>query len=339
MKSRGEVKVIRVVMVDKVEESQHSRLVQNFVVNWEPAVTNVERSVTTRKTAVALRTPKPLHQPPKHHADKAAETGDEADSQGSLMFVAHEVLTAGIEKHDWIIDSGASRHMTFRSDVLRRYKEFEKPEQFGLGDGRTVEALGTGDIKFISHLPHNRRVIGWMSNVLYVPQLATNLFSVHAATLQGNTVSFGRQCWIRNKRNELVGTGAPAGKLYTLNGEVMKSSDDTVAAVAEDQGSITRLDLWHQRLAHVNVRQLRQLTANADGIDIPLQGTQSFCEACVQGKMHQLSHPPSKGIKSTKKLQLVYTDICGPMQTESFGKVDTSLRSLTTIHATVQPTS
>ena len=35
--------------------------------------------------------------------------------------------------------------------------------------------------------------------------------------------------------------------------------------------------------------------------------------------MHHLSHPSLKEVRSTEKLQLVYTDVCGPMQTHSFG--------------------
>ena len=35
--------------------------------------------------------------------------------------------------------------------------------------------------------------------------------------------------------------------------------------------------------------------------------------------MHQQPHQALKGIKSKEKLQLVYTDVCGPMQTQSFG--------------------
>ena len=49
-----------------------------------------------------------------------------------------------------------SQYMTYQRNVLRRYKEFTNPELVGLGDGRTVKALGTGDVKFISTLPQNK---------------------------------------------------------------------------------------------------------------------------------------------------------------------------------------
>ena len=55
--------------------------------------------------------------------------------------------------------------MTFQREVLRNYKEFETPESVGLGDGHDVNALGVDSIKFVSKLPNEKRVIGWIHNV------------------------------------------------------------------------------------------------------------------------------------------------------------------------------
>ena len=147
-----------------------------------------------------------------------------------------------------------SQYMTYQRNVLRRYKEFTNPELVGLGDGRTVKALGTGDVKFISTLPQNK-IIGWMKNVLYVPDLTSNLFSVRATANQGNVVSFGRKCWIKNSRKRLVGTGSAAGKLYKLNCKVLKSLKEEANVAGEKEAS-EKMDLWHRRLAHVNTGQL-----------------------------------------------------------------------------------
>ena len=153
-----------------------------------------------------------------------------------------------------------------------------------------------------------------MTDVLYVPKLASNLFSVHAAAKKRKVLSFGcESCWIRSGSGQQVGLGSAVGKLYKLDCEVQKPSVER-ATIADS----SKIDLWHQRLAHVNHNQLRQLKS-AEGVDVQQEEKQSFCEACVQGKMHQLPHKPLKEIKSKEKLQLVHTDVCGPMQTQSFG--------------------
>ena len=158
-----------------------------------------------------------------------------------------------------------------------------------------------------------------MYDVLYVPKLTNNLFSVNAAAQKGNVVCFGHKyCWIRKGR-KLVGTGLPIGKLYKLNCDVQRPPPSEKITIAGETEDCSKIDLWHQRLGHVNLKQLRQLAKNAEGVDIPSEGKQSFCEACIQGKMHRLPHHSLKEIRSKKKLQLVYTDICGPMQTQSFG--------------------
>ena len=76
------------------------------------------------------------------------------------------------------------------------------------------------------------------------------------------------------------------------------------------------IDLRHQILAHVD---LKQLCEQVEGIDIQSQSKLSFCEACMQGKFHPQPHYPLKTRRSKKKLELVHTNVCGPMQTHSFG--------------------
>ena len=43
--------------------------------------------------------------------------------------------------NSWVVDSGASRHMTKSKEFFFDYAEFKEPELVSLGDGRTVEAV------------------------------------------------------------------------------------------------------------------------------------------------------------------------------------------------------
>ena len=52
------------------------------------------------------------------------------------------------------------------------------------------------------------------------------------------------------------------------------------------------------------------------GVKIPQQTMLSFCEGCVEGKMHQA---PFKPVEEIRRLQLVHSDVCRPMQSESLG--------------------
>ncbi len=42
----------------------------------------------------------------------------------------------------WLVNSGATSHMTWNWNVLVDYREFETPEKVVLGDGHSVDAIG-----------------------------------------------------------------------------------------------------------------------------------------------------------------------------------------------------
>lgn len=84
--------------------------------------------------------------------------------------------------HHWIMDSGASRHMTADKKLLKDYRKFDVPESVRLGDGRTVEAYGYGQVKITVDTGQGKKLTTEMCSVLYVPKLACNLLSVRAVT-------------------------------------------------------------------------------------------------------------------------------------------------------------
>ena len=108
----------------------------------------------------------------------------------------------------WLVDSGASRHMTYRGDYFTMYQPFSVPERVSLGDGRVVEAVGVGTIRLNMLLKVSNAKTATMYNVLHVSQLACNLFSVRAAAKKGNTVKFDNlNCWITGPNGKLKGMG------------------------------------------------------------------------------------------------------------------------------------
>ena len=89
----------------------------------------------------------------------------------------------------WLIDSGASSHMTKKRDVLENFQQLDEPENVALGDGRVVKALGSGNVHMnMLYLGSKQSKGVVLYNVLYVPKLACNLFSVRAAVAKGNVV-------------------------------------------------------------------------------------------------------------------------------------------------------
>ena len=153
--------------------------------------------------------------------------------------------------------------------------------------------------------------------MLHVSKLACNLFSVRAATKKGNTIKFGQsRCWIRGPKGTLQGISSLAGKLYHLKCNVIPGKENATV-VSED---LPAVDLWHQRLGHLN-RQLKTLVNRDLESDIKLSTTSkfSFCEGCVDGKMQWKPFKPVTHPQSKRKLELIHSDVCGPLQVKLIG--------------------
>lgn len=79
------------------------------------------------------------------HRAKAAEE-KQLDSENIGVFSASIGLKDSPQMSQWLVNSGASSQMTLEKELLTDYKEFDQPENVRLGDGRTVDAIGVGNV-------------------------------------------------------------------------------------------------------------------------------------------------------------------------------------------------
>lgn len=84
-------------------------------------------------------------------------------------------------------------------------------------------------------------------------------------------------------------------------------------AMTNDESTIT----WHRRLGHMNYNALLKMR---NGIKLKDHGSKlTKCETCAMGKQSR-SLFPSSDRKSTQFLELVHSDLCGPMKNQSIFK-------------------
>ena len=74
----------------------------------------------------------------------------------------------------WIVDSGATNHMTQDSTIFETYKPVSSNQKITVANGNSVSIAGQGDAKITTSLP--------LKNVLHVPKLSINLISFHQLT-------------------------------------------------------------------------------------------------------------------------------------------------------------
>jgi hypothetical protein len=79
--------------------------------------------------------------------------------------------------------------------------------------------------------------------------------------------------------------------------------------------------LWHRRLGHVNMRTLQSLYKGNHilGLADLTFAKDRVCRACIEGKMHELTHPSKTIISSKRVLELLHRDLFGPPSHASLG--------------------
>ena len=119
----------------------------------------------------------------KHKTRRTQATRD--SSVESVGLVAENALTTVKEAKNWIIDSGATSHMCCDKNEFNQFSRLEEHVQISLGDGRNLSAHGRGSVKLKMRLPGGKSQLCTLHDVLYIPELKYNLFSVGHANDAG----------------------------------------------------------------------------------------------------------------------------------------------------------
>ncbi|RVX04494.1 Retrovirus-related Pol polyprotein from transposon RE1 [Vitis vinifera] len=76
--------------------------------------------------------------------------------------------------------------------------------------------------------------------------------------------------------------------------------------------------LWHKRFGHFHYAALKHLHQKGLTQGLPvICDEKNVCQVCQFGKQSRLSFPVNKAWRASERLQLIHTDVCGPMKTPS----------------------
>ena len=76
------------------------------------------------------------------------------------------------------------------------------------------------------------------------------------------------------------------------------------------------LQVWSHKLQYVNELSQKKMVV---GMNCSKEDTNQQCEACAKAKMHREPVPKASRNRSSHPLQLVHSDVCGPMNVNSIG--------------------
>jgi hypothetical protein len=223
---------------------------------------------------------------------------------------------------EWVVDSGASSHICAHREWFSFFTPLNPPRPIYLGDKRILNAIGQGQIHVIIHNNFGERH-AILKEVLYCPQIGTNLLSVTHLTKCGSNIHFANnKCQIYNPNNDLIGMAFSSNGLYRLICTIFGAEQAYItrydgnnveaAQLARTTTATASIDVWHARLGHISVDSILKMVRSgmARGIDVGGNEPTDYCEEC-EASGHTRSPIPKETLTRSKEvLGRVFSDVC-----------------------------
>ena len=177
-------------------------------------------------------------------------------------------------------------------------------------------AIGLVELSF----DNNRTLI--LEDCLLVPDFKRNLVSVSCLIKHSLTVQFNSSVSIRNKYS-FICSGILMNGLYFLSlmsydiNAIESINDDEHDHLSKKMRVSNETYLWHLRLGHINPNRIQGLVKSGILSSLIFEPI-PVCESCLEGKMTKRPFK-AKGNRAIVQLELVHTDVCGPMTIQTRG--------------------
>ncbi|CAL2241192.1 unnamed protein product [Prunus armeniaca] len=239
---------------------------------------------------------------------QVANCAKEEEVTTGTMFYACHASSIASSKSVWFVDSAWSNHMTSQESLLINLDR-SVTCKVKMGTGDLVQATGKGTL-----VVETRKGRRYINEVLLVPGLDENLLSVGQMMEHGYYILFGGNyaliCDDSNLDNVVAKVAMAGNRCFPLSMESICSMG-MKATVQEDPW------VWHRRLGHLNFVSMKKMQQTQMVLGLPDFSEKGVCEGCVYGKSHREPFENEKPWRAKNPLELIHTDVCGPMQNES----------------------
>ncbi|KMQ85317.1 retrovirus-related pol polyprotein from transposon tnt 1-94 [Lasius niger] len=236
---------------------------------------------------------------------KRGESNSKSDAMTAIV-----CNTEVSKSNEWFLDSGATRHMCNDNRKFTMLNDTERSKVFTAAE-HCLDSSSTGEINLRVNNRGSKNNVK-LEDTMFVPALRNNLMSVSTITDKGYTVVFDKKrATIKRKDGSTALTATKKNQLYVVN----ETNDHAMAAGDVNDDKMTR---WHQRYGHLNIADLKNLKIKemVKGVEFTTKTNEFRCDICDKSKIHIQPFKPSKN-RETEVLNLVHSDICGPMNVES----------------------
>ncbi|KAK1612974.1 hypothetical protein QYE76_036647 [Lolium multiflorum] len=224
-----------------------------------------------------------------------------------------DVYLTGSRTSTWVFDTGSVAHICNSKQELKNKRRLLKDEvTMRVGNGSKVDVIAVGTLPL--HLPSG--LVLSLNNCYFVPALSMNIIS--GSCLMQDGYSFKSE----NNGCSIFMNNIFYGRAPEKNGLFLLDLDSSNTHIHNIDAKRIKLNdnstyMWHCRLGHIGVKRMKKL--HTDGLLESLDfESLDRCEACLMGKM---TKTPFSGImeRATDLLEIIHTDVCGPMSVASRG--------------------
>lgn len=233
-----------------------------------------------------------------------------ANSVGIRKETLFSVTNGENLKEDWLLDSGASQHMSNNRNLFDKIVPVYN-FTICLADGRVIKPSGKGNVTLIVKCNDGRKLLQ-VPNVLHAKELDKNLLSISRLAEEGAQVSFSKYGASVTRKGIDIIQAIKTGGLYKVKlcEKGYESANVSELNIATTIFKSDEIGLWHRRFGHISEEALRRT--------IPIKGNLQSCPECLSSNF---SRKPFQPVLAREKeiLERVYSDICGPFSTKTAG--------------------
>lgn len=223
--------------------------------------------------------------------------------EASENAVFYSSFMANVSDTDWIIDSGATAHMTKNKSCLMN---IQKPlmKEVTVANNQKIIIDSVGEVNHRVKTDNDISDIK-LKNVQYVPGICVNLLSVSQIVQRGHEVVFSKNgCKIFDAKKKVIATGSLINNMFKLDTVPI----EIACSAKSDQKDIV---LWHRKLGHASIAKMNKV------LNMNIKNNLK-CEVCLKGKQTRLPFS-NIGTRATNLLEIVHSDVCGPLSVSSIG--------------------
>jgi transposase InsO family protein len=244
---------------------------------------------------------------PGHYARQCAQKKTVIPQSLDTLFVGvcSEILSVDILSNEWILDSGATKHVTRDRRGLEEFRPIATGSyRVYMGNNAAEDVLGIGVYHLRTRVGHTIT----LHDTLYAPGMRRNLISVSRLLANGFDIRFSGTRVSLRLNNLIFAWGNLISDLFIL--DVEHDNAPLALSATSNEHVVSESLKWHARLGHIGKDRMTRLARSGllgslSKVDLP------FCEHCVSGKTSKKPFP--KATRSKGLLEIIHTDICGPL--------------------------